>query len=487
MGVKMSKNDVIAPQKGPQEEFLSSDADIVIFGGSAGGGKSFGLLLDPLRHIESCPDAGAVYFRRTMPEITSEGGLFDEAKKLYIPLGAQPKESKPPRVIFKHPEETKKKDGFKITFSHMQREDDKYKWQGSQIPVIYFDELTHFSRTQFFYLVGRNRSTCGIKPYVRGTCNPDKTSWVRKFIDWWIGEDGYAIIEKSGVIRWLVVHDDIDHWFDSKEEAQEKFPESLPISVTFILSRLKDNQKLLKADPSYKAKLMSLSKVERERLLGDEERGGNWDILPAAGMYFKKYYFQEIDFYPNCIEVCRCWDRAATDESNVKAGEDPDYTASVKLGKLSDGTFVILDITKERLSPAKVETMIINTARQDGISVVQKCFQDPGSAGVNEKDNFIKMLSGFVVDVEKISMNKETAAKPASAQAEHGNISIYKDCRNKELFYVEAEDFPVGSHDDMIDAFTGAFNYLNRDNVGEFSEDYSADLKEIDAFGEDEW
>lgn len=471
----------ITSQPGPQTEFLSSNADITIFGGSAGGGKTYGMLLDPLRHVNSCPEAGAVYFRKTSVQIRNEGGLFDEAKDLYRPFGAKDRESPSMDITFPHPTE-KGESGFKITFSHLQHEKNKYDYQGAQIPIIYFDELTHFSRTQFFYLVGRNRSTCGIDPYVRASCNPDKNSWVRSFIDWWIDSDGYAMVERSGKLRWLCVYDNKDHWFSTKEDAIEHFgindetgePNFPPISVTFILSRLKDNKILTDADPTYKAKLMALSKVERERLLGDEERGGNWDVVSSAGMFFKRHYFEEIEHLPPLKRIVRCWDRAATDW-NVGDDESlkPDATAGVKMGETFDGKFIIIDVEVQRYSPGKVDNLILNIARQDGPAVTVKGFQDPGSAGVAEKDNFIKLLSGFPVVIEKITKDKETAAKPLSSQAEHGNIKILASCRNKEYLYSELENFPEDAHDDTVDGASGAFNELNSSNVGNFTSKFN--------------
>ena len=77
----------IRPQAGRQESFLSSPADIVIYGGSAGGGKTWGLLLDPLRDIDVA-GFNAVIFRRTYAEVTKAGGLWDESEKLYRYIGA---------------------------------------------------------------------------------------------------------------------------------------------------------------------------------------------------------------------------------------------------------------------------------------------------------------------------------------------------------------------------------------------------------------
>src|SRR3954466_6097351 len=79
-------NERIGPQSGPQEAFLATPADIAIYGGAAGGGKSFALLLEPLRHVGN-KSFGGVIFRRTSPQITNEGALWDEAGELYPLVG----------------------------------------------------------------------------------------------------------------------------------------------------------------------------------------------------------------------------------------------------------------------------------------------------------------------------------------------------------------------------------------------------------------
>lgn len=85
-----------------------------------------------------------------------------------------------------------------MKMSHLEHENDKYNHQGAQYPLIMFDELTHFSKTQFLYLLSRNRSTCGVRPYVRATCNPDPDSWVADLVAPWIDQaTGFPIREKE--------------------------------------------------------------------------------------------------------------------------------------------------------------------------------------------------------------------------------------------------------------------------------------------------
>ena len=151
----------ISAQPGPQTAFLRTPADICIYGGAAGGGKTVALLIEPLRYVSRVPNFTVVCFRRTMPQITNPGGLWDETQNLYPRSGGKPHLG---------PREWRWRRGGKIKFSHLQFDSTVYDWQGAQITLICFDELTHFSRHQFFYMISRNRSTCGVRPYTRATC-----------------------------------------------------------------------------------------------------------------------------------------------------------------------------------------------------------------------------------------------------------------------------------------------------------------------------
>jgi predicted phage terminase large subunit-like protein len=436
----------ISPQLGPQTEFLSTRADIAIYGGSAGGGKSFALLLEPLRHYSN-KKFGAVIFRRNSVQIRNEGGLWDESLSLYAPLNAHPREAYL---------EWEFKSGMRVKFAHLEYEKNVYDWQGAQIPFIGFDELTHFTEKQFWYMLSRNRSVSGVPGYMRATCNPDADSWVRKIIDWWIDKDGYPIKERSGVLRWFIRQDDTILWANSREELIEKHgKDEIPKSLTFIPSLIHDNKILMEKDPSYIANLRALSRVERLRLLG-----GNWNVRATAGMYFQRDWFEIIDAIPTgCINRVRYWDRAATKPS--ESNRDPDWTAGLKMQKLSNGIFVVENVVRMRDGPLAIEKLIKNTATQDSYSVPVCIEQDPGSSGVADAQNYVRLLAGFNVRVRKPTKDKITRALPVSAQCEAGNIKILRGVWN-EAFLSELENFGeqgVG-HDDQVDVFSGAFNEM---------------------------
>lgn len=283
--------DIIRPQEGYQMKALSSMADIVIGGGAAGAGKTFTLLLDPLRDIET-KGFGGVIFRRTTPQIRNQGGLWDTSMNIYVHAGGTPRESTLEWLF---------ENGVKIKFAHLEYEKNKLDWQGSQIPFIGFDELTHFSKTMFFYLLSRNRSVSGVKPYVRATCNPDPESWVAKLIEWWIDQEtGFPIQERDGVVRYFLQYGDDYVWGDTKKEVIDKSwsflesqvikakvdPEEFIKSITFISGSIYENRALLDVNPAYLGNLISQDESTRSQLLD-----GNWKVKISDIDIYQYYDF----------------------------------------------------------------------------------------------------------------------------------------------------------------------------------------------------
>lgn len=441
----------IGPQPGPQYNFLATEADIAIYGGAAGGGKSYGLLLDPLRHYDN-KLFGGVIFRKTSVQVRNEGGLWDDSMELYSLFKGRPREA---TLQWRFPS------GMSLSFSNLEYEKDVLNYQGAQIAWLGFDELIHFSESQFFYMLSRNRSISGVKPKVRCTCNPDPDSWVRKFIDWWIDAQGFPIKERAGILRWFIRIDDKLVWAGSPEEIFEIYgrgPEIHPKSVTFIPAKLEDNKKLMEQDPAYMGNLLALNRVDRMRL-----KEGNWNVRAAAGMLFRREWFTIVDTIPaGWIQSIRFWDRAATKPSETN--KDPDWTRGIKIFKYPDGRFIAADLKSIRDTPGNVENLIRATASHDTHAVRIMSQQDPGSAGVAEAEYFVRMLSGYDVRTVVYNRDKVTRAKPVSAQCEAGNMLVLRAPWNEE-FFTELENFSDNdkeyAHDDIVDVLSGGFNELS--------------------------
>ena len=447
---------VVRPQKGPQEKFLATSADIAIYGGAAGGGKTYALLMCPLRY-KNVPGFTCTIFRKNFNQIFSQGGLWQEAEQMYRSIKGSVKRPGDASWVFTD------NDGgqlSKIDFRHIERYDEVHKFQGSQVAALFFDELTHFDRQTFFYMLSRNRSTCGVKPFVRATCNPDANSWVAEFIDWWINpETGYPIPGRSGKIRYFIRRDDLIYWANTKQELWEEFnlvtPEERqePRSVTFIASSVYDNQELLKTNPQYLANLKALPTIERERLLL-----GNWKIKPSAGLYFRREQLGDVlEVIPADVQTwVRCWDLAATEKT--EAG-DPAYTAGVLIGKRANGRYIIADVINRQMSANDVRQTIRFTAQLDRSrygSVRIRLPQDPGQAGKDQAQTYVKFLSGFDVTTVLESGSKEARATPMAAQGQAGNFDIVKGDWN-EAYLLQLEGFPEAKFKDMVDASANGF------------------------------
>ena len=441
----------LAPQAGPQTQFMASSADIIIYGGAAGGGKTYALLLEALRH-KDVKSFGAVIFRHNYNQITAEGGLWDASQKIFNQV-PDAHSRKSPKLHWRFD------GGAKLSFAHIERDEDLKSWQGTEIAYIGFDELTHFTKHQFLYMLSRNRTTCGIRPYVRATCNPDSDSWVADFISWWIDQEtGYAIPERSGQVRWMVVLNDIIYWGDTPEELAKKYEVNVEDckSVTFIASRLEDNKILMESDPGYLANLKAMTEVDMERLLR-----GNWKIKAAAGSFFKRSQVGEIltEVPKDLVAVCRGWDLAATDKDE---DDEAAFTAGVLMGRRENGRFVIIDVINRQLKAGDVRSTVLVTAKMDHVKYAwcrQRLPQDPGQAGKDQKASYMEMLAGFDVHMIPESGDKATRAEPMAAQWQHGMFDLVAGEWN-EAYLNQLESFPDSKWKDMVDASSSAFNEI---------------------------
>jgi predicted phage terminase large subunit-like protein len=450
MGVSRQTINISA-QAGQQELFLATPADIAIYGGAAGGGKTWAVLVDPLRYHFN-KDFNCVYFRANRNDITKPGGLWDQAKRLYLPLKAKKRDN--PYLDFSFT------GAITHTFTHL-NELNYEDYSGAEIIGMYYEELQLISETAFWFMLSRNRSVSGVRPYIRATANPRK-NWLYELIKWWIGEDGYPIKERSGVIRYFVrLKNNEIIWGDTREELINKFGKDYqPKSFTFIYSTVEDNKILLEKSPEYKSNLMALDDYNRERLLK-----GNWLATAAAGTYFKREYVEYVNYLPDGVkDFVRVWDRAATKPS--PENPDPDYTAGLLMCRDARNVIYICNMVRFRDLPLGVEDKIKKTAEDDKRiygQVKTILLEDPGQAGKMEAQYLIRQLAGHWVDTVRAVKDKLTYFRPFSTQAQARNFRVLRKNRQDDEWIDpwinELEQF-VGDdegHDDQVDVTAHAF------------------------------
>jgi predicted phage terminase large subunit-like protein len=446
-------NAPIAPQPGPQTKFLSCGADICFYGGAAGGGKTSGILMEGARH-QHVEGFTAVYFRRTYTEIFMPKGIWDEAKKVFGRLGWTPRVGDAEWIT---------PAGGRVVFAHLQHEDTVETYKSAQIALICFDQMETFTEHQFWYMLSRNRSTCGVRPYIRANLNPEP-GWLADFLQWWWDpKTGYPIPERDGVIRWMARVDGEIVWADSEAEIRAKYGEEVDaLSVTFIKSLLEDNKILMEQDPKYKAKLLALPLVEQERLLK-----GNFKIRPSSGRVLPMARFKQVEEMPtDLVRVVRGWDNAAT----AGAG---DYSAAVKIGLRANGRYIILHAWRDRLATGERAGQMRTLAALDGTHCDIAIAQEPGSSGKDVVVHTVTGMPGYTVAAYPDTGDKVQRAAPLASQLMVGNVEIYmwdraSGGREAEGLLFRLDAFPSkGVPDDEVDALTKAFKHLTHTEMFE--------------------
>jgi hypothetical protein len=255
------ENVIFRPNDGPQTDFLAASETDVLYGGAAGGGKSYAMLVDPLRFAHRGAHR-ALILRRSMPELRE---LIDKSRELY-PKAFPGCKYKEVEKLWNFPS------GAKIEFGFLERDADVYRYQGQAYSWIGFDEITH-QATEFSwnYLASRLRTTDPeIIPYMRCTANPGGVGahWVKKrYID--------------------------------PSPPNESFKGSDGLSRKFIPARLDDNPYLAN-DGRYEQMLKALPPTQRRQLLE-----GDWEVAEGAA-------FTEFDRNIHIIdpfEIPIHWDR----------------------------------------------------------------------------------------------------------------------------------------------------------------------------------
>ena len=313
-----NQNVIFRANEGPQTDFLAAADTDVLYGGAAGGGKSYAMIVDPLRFAHRAAHR-ALILRRSMPELRE---LIDKSRELY-PQAFPGCKFREVEKIWTFPS------GAKLEFGFLERDADVYRYQGQAYSWIGFDEITHLG-TEFSwnYLASRLRTTDPeIQTYMRCTANPGGAgaTWVKKrYVN--PSEPNKSFIGKDGLTR------------------------------KFIPARLEDNPYLSK-DGRYEQMLKALPEVQRRQLLE-----GNWDITEGAA-------FTEFDVMVHVIppfEIPIGWERLkgidygyASESSCIWGCVDP-----------SDGTLIIYrELYRKGLTGEMLAQMITNMELEDPFSV----------------------------------------------------------------------------------------------------------------------
>lgn len=302
----------IIAQKGGQEDSLASDADIVIAGGNRGGGKSHMLLMNILNDIYN-PNLSGLILRNERDDLTD---IVNKSYGIFGDFGEYKKSKDAMCWDFSY--------GGALSFGYHAGtlEDFRIRFQGREYNRIGIDEITHIHYPKFKYLLTTLRNSKGLRNQLIGTCNPDPDSWVAKFIDWWIGEDGYPIKSRNGKLRYCFMNgEDVGDiiWGDTQEEvylAAKDIIDSVMTegedyrnyitSVAFVRAELDDNIALLESDPTYKARLAGQSEEQRQRDLK-----GNWKFKSAGDDLIKWAHMDA--FYSNSTQYGDGVKRASCD------------------------------------------------------------------------------------------------------------------------------------------------------------------------------
>jgi hypothetical protein len=330
-----AQEDIIfKANEGPQEDFLAAAETDVLYGGAAGGGKSYAMLVDPLRYAHRPAHRGLI-IRRSMPELRE---LIDKSRELY-PKAFPGCKYKEVEKLWNFPS------GAKIEFGFLERDADVYRYQGQAYSWIGFDEITHLP-TEFAwnYLASRLRTTdSSITPYMRCTANPGGSgaTWVKKrYID--------------------------------PQPANTSFEGADGLTRKFIPARLQDNP-FLATDGRYEKMLQALPPTQRQQLLE-----GNWDV--AEGAAFTE--FNPLDHVITPFELPMHWERIkgidygyASESACVWGAVDP-----------SDGTLIIYrELYRKGLLGTELAEMLTNMELEDPFSVAgvldTACWSRTGTTG----------------------------------------------------------------------------------------------------------
>jgi predicted phage terminase large subunit-like protein len=385
-----------------QAMFLMHDEIEGLLGGSAGPGKSSGLLMAALQYVQYS-GYSAILLRRSFKDLSLPGALMDRAWEWLSDTDAHWDDI---TKTWQFPS------GATLTFGYLEAERDKFRYQGSNFQFCGFDELSQFLESQYLYLFSRLRrlKNSEIPIRMRAASNP--------------GDVGHDFVKSR-----FITYKGKDRFF---------------VPATYL-----DNPHLDQKE--YELALDKLDPITRAQL-----KEGNWDISFSSGM-FRREWFDFVHDVPRGRTI-RAWDMAATEQKDYS---DADYTVGCLMTEFQ-GQFFIKDVVRFRKNPGDVEKLIQQVAEMDGKAVQIYAEQEPGSSGkIVIEDYARRVLKGYSFYGVKSTGDKVTRAQGLSAAASHHNVKIYSGIPIIPDILNEFVLFPMGRHDDIIDSVSMAFNQLS--------------------------
>ena len=398
-----------------QALFIWDKTKELLYGGAARGGKSVGLLMCALMFVD-VPGFSALIVTKTLIQSKLSGGIIQLSKDWELAQkGAVYNASD---FCWTFPS------GAKLQFGYLNNADDTMRYKSTSWSLICFDELTNFeSEDTYTYLFSRlsQGTNSDIPQKMRAASNPDGPG-----------------------------HDWVKNRFHCGKDDKTKDPTRL-----FMPAKLWENFGHNREE--YAKNLAKLPEITRKQL-----EYGDWDITPD-GQMFKMVWFKKgpaDGTLPKGVVIkkaARYWDLAG---SAVKPGKDPDYSVGAKIGYGSDGNYYILDIVRFRETPGAVRAMARMTAEGDGLQVWNWMEQEGGQSGLEQAQSYAgSVFKGFKFKAYRTTGSKENRAELFSSAAENGLICILVAQWNIDLLN-EFSMFPLGAHDDIVDACCGAYNML---------------------------
>jgi hypothetical protein len=390
-------------QDSPQRRFLAETAFECGYGGQAGGGKSEGLVAQPLRFIH-LPSFRALILRRTFPEL--ERSLIPRAIEMYGKVEPGGYTSSPtPRYRFRS--------GAVVEFGHLQHESDLDKYQSAEYQLIEFDEGAHFIERMVTYMMSRARSSKGIPSRVRVTFNPPRDlagAWVVRRFGPWIDHsaDYHGVRAVSGQRLYYVNSRTVGERYVPKGTLDE---EGNPAQGrVFIRSTIADNPYLDRNDPGYRSRLLALDPVTRAQLLdGDFSRidrpGAIWQrALIDAGRRTSHPVLHRIGVG---LDPSGSHRRGSDEAGIIPAGIGPCFCS----GEREDHAFVFDDLSGVLPATAQARRSIAayHDLRADFVVAEINYGGEWIKATINEIDPTVN------VDVVHVTKGKAVRAEPVAA------------------------------------------------------------------------